>query len=241
MTLDLHGKTALVTGGSRGIGRAIVERLLAAGASVAFCGRDPEQVHRTLAELEARFAGETLKIRGRAADVRSETSVRELFEWMDAELGGPDILVNNAGVGVFKDVAALEPEEWNSVIETNLGGVYRCSRQAVQRMRTRGGGWIVNIASLAGRNAFAGGAAYNASKFGLVGMSEAMMLDHRHEGIRVACLLPGSVNTGFGHGEQAPWKMAPEDVAEAVAAVLAMPERTLISLVEMRPSRPPKH
>ncbi len=240
MTLDLTGKTALVTGGSRGIGRAIVERLLQARAAVVFCGRDAGGVERTLGELQRQFPAETLKIRGRAADVRSEASVRELFEWMDLETGGPDILVNNAGVGVFGDVTALGPEEWNLVIETNLGGVYRCSRQAIPRMRARGGGWIVNIGSLAGRNAFAGGAAYNASKFGLVGMSEAMMLDHRHEGIRVACILPGSVNTGFGRGGEAPWKMAPEDVAEAVAAVLSMPERTLVSLVEMRPSRPPK-
>lgn len=240
MKLDLTGKTALITGATRGIGRAIVERLLAAGASTAFCARNEADVRRTEAELRQRFSSQTLKILGRAADVGSETSVRELFEWMDLELGGPDILVNNAGVGVFKDVAGLEPEEWNLVIETNLGGVYRCSHHAVPRMRRRGGGWIVNIGSLAGRNAFAGGAAYNASKFGLVGMSEAMMLDHRHEGIRVACILPGSVNTGFGSGASANWKMAPEDVAEAVAAVLAMPERTLMSLVEMRPSRPPK-
>ncbi|MCX7602960.1 MAG: SDR family oxidoreductase [Bryobacteraceae bacterium] len=240
MNLDLHGKTALVTGGSRGIGRAIVERLLEAGAGVAFCGRDGESLSRTLDELRQRFAEETLKILARAADVRSEASVRELFEWIDLELGGPDILVNNAGVGVFRDVAALSPEEWSDVIETNLGGVYRCSHHAIPRMRARGGGWIINIGSLAGRNAFAGGAAYNASKFGLVGMSEAMMLDHRHEGIRVACILPGSVNTGFGHGQQADWKMAPEDVAEAVAAVLALPERTLVRLVGMRPSRPPR-
>lgn len=240
MRLELTGKTALVTGGTRGIGRAIVERLLEAGAAVAFCGREAASVERAEDELRQRFSSETLKIRGRAADVRSEGSVRELFEWMDLEMGGPDILVNNAGVGVFKDVAALGPEEWSLVMETNLGGVYRCSHHAVPRMRARGGGWIVNIGSLAGRNAFAGGAAYNASKFGLVGMSEAMMLDHRHEGIRVACILPGSVNTGFGRGEEAPWKMAPEDVAEAVAAVLAMPGRTLVSLVEMRPSRPPR-
>lgn len=240
MKLDLTGKVALVTGGSRGIGRAIVVRLLEAGSHVAFCGRDAENLKRTLGELRQRFPQETLKIGARAADVRSEASVRELFEWMDLEMGGPDILVNNAGVGVFKDVAALDPGEWRDVIETNLGGVYRCSHHAIPRMRARGGGWIINIGSLAGRNAFAGGAAYNASKFGLVGMSEAMMLDHRQEGIRVACILPGSVNTGFGSGQMADWKMAPEDVAEAVAAVLAMPERTLVSLVEMRPSRPPR-
>jgi NAD(P)-dependent dehydrogenase (short-subunit alcohol dehydrogenase family) len=240
MQLDLTGKTALVTGGTRGIGRAIVERLVQAGASTAFCARSQADVEQAESGLRLRFSSQTLKIRGRAADVRNEASVRELFEWLDLELGGPDILVNNAGVGVFKDVAALGPEEWNLVIETNLGGVYRCSHHAVPRMRQRGGGWIVNIGSLAGRNAFAGGAAYNASKFGLVGMSEAMMLDHRHEGIRVACILPGSVNTSFGHSGAADWKMAPEDVADAVAAVLAMPERTLMSLVEMRPSRPPK-
>ncbi len=240
MQLDLTGKTALVTGATRGIGRAIVEMLLHAGASTAFCARSQTDVEQAESELRQRFSSQTLKIRGRAADVRSEVSIRELFEWMDLELGGPDILVNNAGVGVFKDVAALGPEEWNLVIETNLGGVYRCSHHAVPRMRQRGGGWIVNIGSLAGRNAFAGGAAYNASKFGLVGMSEAMMLDHRHEGIRVACILPGSVNTSFGQSEAAAWKMAPEDVAEAVAAVLAMPDRTLMSLVEMRPSRPPR-
>jgi len=240
MTLNLKGKTALVTGGSRGIGRAIVARFLQAGADVAFCARSEDSVRQGLEELRRQFPEETLKLRGRAADVRSEASVRELFEWMDLEMGGPDILVNNAGVGVFKDVAALGPEEWNQVIETNLGGVYHCSHQAIPRMRARGGGWIVNIGSLAGRNAFAGGAAYNATKFGLVGMSEAMMLDHRYEGIRVTCILPGSVNTGFGRGEAADWKIAPEDIAETVAMVLAMPERTLISHLEVRPSRPPK-
>lgn len=240
MMLDLKGKTALVTGGARGIGRAIAERLAAAGAGVAICARRAESVRQAAGEMRENFRGETLKIAGRAADVRSEASVRELFEWMDLEMGGLDVLVNNAGVGIFKDVASLRPEEWREVIETNLSGVFYCSREAITRMRARGGGWIVNIGSLAGKNAFAGGAAYNASKFGLLGLAEAMMLDHRYDGIRVSTILPGSVNTGFGREGQAEWKIAPEDIAGTVEMILAMPDRTLISHVEVRPSRPPR-
>ncbi len=240
MTLNLKGKTALVTGGTRGIGRAVAERLLEAGASVAICGRSAEGVERAVEEMRARFSRETLKLEGKAADVGSEAAVRELFGWLDGGIGGPDILVNNAGVGIFKDLAELTPGEWNLVIGTNLSGVYHCCHEALPRMRQRGGGWIVNVASLAGKNAFAGGAAYNASKFGLCGMSEAVMLDHRYEGVKVTTVLPGSVSTDFGRAGKADWKIAPEDVAETVAMILAMPERTLISHVEVRPSRPPK-
>lgn len=240
MTLNLKGKTALVTGGSRGIGRAVVERLLAAGAKVAFCGRSQEGVDRALAEIRAANSTFALMVAGRAADVGSEAQVRSLFEWMDMEVGVLDILVNNAGVGIFKDLAALAPEEWQSVIGTNLTGVYNCCHQALPRLRQQGGGWIVNIASLAGKNAFAGGAAYNASKFGLCGMSEAILLDHRYEGVKVTTVLPGSVSTDFGRAGRADWKIGAEDVAEAVAMILAMPDRTLVSHVEIRPSRPPK-
>lgn len=240
MTLNLQGKTALVTGGSRGIGRAIAERLLLAGASVAICSRDAAGVDAAVAEMRAKLTSGGLKVEGKAADVGNEKQVRELFDWLDLGLGGPDILVNNAGVGIFRDLAALTPEEWQAVIGTNLTGVYHCCHHALPRMRARGGGWIVNISSLAGKNAFAGGAAYNASKFGLCGMGEAIMLDHRYEGVRVTTILPGSVSTGFNPAGVADWKIAPEDVAEAVASVLAMPERTLVSHVEIRPTRPPK-
>jgi NAD(P)-dependent dehydrogenase (short-subunit alcohol dehydrogenase family) len=161
--------------------------------------------------------------------------VAQLFEWLDGEFGGLDILVNNAGLGIFKDLGALEPNEWRAVVGTNLDGAYYCIHEALPRLRKRGGGWIVNIASLAGKNAFAGGAAYNASKFGLCGLSEAVMLDHRYEEVRVTTILPGSVSTEFGHGGGAEW-----NVADAVAMVLSMPARTLISHVEMRPSKPPK-
>lgn len=240
MTLNLKGKTALVTGGTRGIGRAIAERLLEAGASVAVCGVREQSVRAAEEELRAKFAGAALKVVTATADVSNEADVRRLFETIDRELGGLDILVNNAGIGRFADLAALEPAEWRALMGTNLDGVYYCIHEALPRFRQRGGGWIVNIASLAGKNPFAGGAAYNASKFGLCGLSEAVMLDHRYENVRVTAVLPGSVSTEFGRGGPADWKIRPEDVAEAVAMILAMPERTLISHVEIRPAKPPK-
>jgi NAD(P)-dependent dehydrogenase (short-subunit alcohol dehydrogenase family) len=244
MTLNLKGKTALVTGGARGIGRAIAERLGAAGAAVAICALHAESVREGVNQIRSRIGvgpGETgAKIAGRQADVSERDSVAQLFEWLDGEFGGLDILVNNAGLGIFKDLGALEPNEWRAVVGTNLDGAYYCIHEALPRLRKRGGGWIVNIASLAGKNAFAGGAAYNASKFGLCGLSEAVMLDHRYEEVRVTTILPGSVSTEFVHGGGAEWKIAPEDVADAVAMVLSMPARTLISHVEMRPSKPPK-
>ncbi|MGC4049025.1 MAG: SDR family oxidoreductase [Paludibaculum sp.] len=240
MTLNLKGKTALVTGGSRGIGRAVVERLLEAGANVAFCARTQASVEQALEEIRSRNSTFALKVAGRVADVGSEAQVRSLFEWLEMEFGVLDILVNNAGVGIFKDLAAMAPEEWQTVIGTNLTGVYNCCHHALPVLQKRGGGWIVNIASLAGKNAFAGGAAYNASKFGLCGMSEAILLDHRYEGVKVTTVLPGSVSTDFGRAGKAEWKIGPEDVAETVAMILAMPDRTLVSHVEIRPSRPPK-
>jgi NAD(P)-dependent dehydrogenase (short-subunit alcohol dehydrogenase family) len=240
MTLNLKGKTALVTGGTRGIGRAVAERLLVAGASVAICGRTEESVASAVEEMSTQFSTGGLSVVGRAADVRSEVEVRALFEWLDGVQGGLDILVNNAGIGIFKDLASLQPDEWNALIGTNLTGVYNCCHQALPRMRERGGGWIVNISSLAGKNPFAGGAAYNATKFGLCGMSEAILLDHRYEGVKVSTVLPGSVSTDFGRAGKADWKIAPEDIAETVATILGMPERTLISHVEVRPSRPPR-
>ncbi len=240
MVLNLKGKTALVTGGSRGIGRAIATRLMEAGAAVAICSTHAESVEEGIQALRALSSKSGVKIAGKQADVSDRNSVAELFSWFDQEFEGLDILVNNAGVGIFKDLGSMDAEEWRSVIGTNLDGVYYCIHEALPRLRKRGGGWIVNIASLAGKNVFAGGAAYNASKFGLCGMSEAVMLDHRYEGIKITSVLPGSVNTGFGRSGSADWKIAPEDVADAVAMVLGMPDRTLISHVEIRPSKPPQ-
>lgn len=234
----LTEKNALVTGGTRGIGLAITEALLSAGANVAICGREQAKVNRVVSHLTNKAKS---KVRGKVADVRGTTEVAELFEFFDRELGGMDILINNAGVGVFKSTAELSVEEWQRTVETNLSGVFYCCREAIPRMKRRGGGYIINISSLAGKNAFAGGAAYNASKFGLNGFSEAMMLDHRYDKVRVSYVMPGSVNTEFAsNSAQAEWKIAPEDIGEIVLMLLRMPERTLVSRIEVRPSKPLK-
>ena len=232
-------KIAAVTGGTRGIGRAIAERLLREGASVAICGRTQESVDRAVGEL--RTLG---RVFGYPADVTHLEQVQEFFRAIDREFGGLDILVNNAGEGVFHKVAEMTPEEWRRNIDLNLNGPFYCSREALARFRNRGGGFIVNISSLAGKNAFSGGAGYNASKFGLNGFSEAMMLDHRHDNVRVATIMPGSVDTDFaGQSDRSgdtSWMIAPADIADVVAMVLRMPARTMVSRVEMRPSRPRK-
>ena len=241
MALNLKGKTVLVTGGARGIGRAIAERLSDSGANVAICSLREASLQQALDQLRARAAaGSGAEIAGIQADVSDRDSVARLFRWLDTEFGGLDVLVNNAGVGIFKDLGSLQADEWRAVLGTNLDGVYYCIHEALPRLRRRGGGWIVNISSLAGKNPFAGGAAYNASKFGLCGLAEAVMLDHRYEEVKVTTILPGSVSTEFGRGGGAEWKIAPEDVADAVAMVLSMPARTLISHVEIRPSKPPR-
>jgi 3-oxoacyl-[acyl-carrier protein] reductase len=214
--------------------------LLAEGASVAICGLRQESVDRALQELEGAGAG---RVAGQAADIRNPEEIAGLFRFVEAQFGGLDVLVNNAGIGVFGSVGDLTAEDWKSTIETNLSGVFYCSREALVRFAARGGGYIVNIGSLAGSNAFAGGAAYNASKFGLNGLSDAMMQDVRSQNVRVSTVAPGSVATGFGgHGQDSgsDWRIWPEDVAEIVRMLLKMPPRTLVSRVEVRPSKPRK-
>jgi NAD(P)-dependent dehydrogenase (short-subunit alcohol dehydrogenase family) len=219
--------------------------LIAEGASVAICGLRQESVDRAVLELESMRAsrGATGKVAGKAADVKNHEEVGALFQFVDAHFGGLDVLVNNAGVGVFRPVRDLSLKEWKSTIDTNLSGVFYCSREALFRFVTKGSGYIVNISSLAGSNAFAGGSAYNASKFGLNGLSEAMMQDVRSDNVRVSTVMPGSVATDFGsHGDDSgsDWKIWPKDVAEIVRMLLTMPARTLVSRVEVRPSKPRK-
>ena len=237
----LDGKKALVTGASKGIGLEVARAFLVEGASVVICARDGKQLERALTDLRKSSKGG--KVAGRTADVSDSASVRELFEFSDREMGGLDILVNNAGTGVFRATAELTLEEWNRVIGTNLSGAFFCSREALERFHRSRGGWIVNISSLAGKNPFAGGSAYNASKFGLNGFSEAMMLDHRNDNVRVSYIMPGSVDTEFGGADdkRSDWKIAPEDIAEIVMDILRKPGRTLVSRVEVRPSRPQKY
>ena len=238
MSTSLAGKRALVTGGTRGIGRAIVEQLLEAGAHVVFCGRGDSD----WAEAELRAAG-FQNVYATGCDVSIPEHVAGLFQFADAKLGGLDILINNAGIGIFKPTAELTIEDWRQTLDVNLSGTFYCSREALTRMCGNGGGYIVNHSSLAGKNPFAGGAAYNASKFGMNGFSEAMMLDHRQEDIRVTYIMPGSVDTDFSPrsaGKSANWKIAPRDVADMVLAILKMPARTLVSRVEIRPAKPGK-
>ena len=232
----LEGKYAIVTGGTRGIGRAIAGSLLEAGAGVAVCGRSEADLKRAVSELSA--GG---RATGVVADVSKPDEVAALFRHADEKFGGLDILINNAGVGTFASTADLTIEQWRTMIGINLDGAFYCAHEALARFRKRGGGFIVNISSLAGKNPFAGGSAYNASKFGMNGFSEAMMLDHRYDNVRVCTIMPGSVATGFGsQSAAADWKIAPEDIAEVVSTVLRLPERTLVSRVEIRPSKPRK-
>jgi 3-oxoacyl-[acyl-carrier protein] reductase len=237
---SLAGKSAIVTGGTRGIGRAIAERLLREGAAVAICSRSADAVSRAVGELQPLG-----RIFGAAADVTHSAAVSNFFQAVDETFGALDILVNNAGAAHFQKVGEMTDENWHRHIDLNLSGPFHCSREALPRMIRRGGGSIVNISSLAAKNAFSGGAAYNAAKAGLNAFSEALMLDHRHDNIRVTTVMPGSVDTEFAgdHGKRAgdtSWMIAPEDVAEIVAMVLRMPVRTMVSSVEVRPSRPRK-
>ena len=233
------GKVAVVTGSSKGIGYAIAEALVRAGASVTVSARHAEEVSAAAARLNTVGKG---RASGIPCDVRSPEAVAGLIGRTVAEFGGLDILVNNAGVGHFVPVADLSIERWRQTIETNLSGAFYCCREAIPHLRRRGGGWIINIASLAGKNPIAGGTAYNASKFGLVGFSESLLLDVRHDNIRVSCIMPGSVATHFDDhvpGEADAWKIQPEDIAQVVMGLLEVPGRTMPSRVEIRPTRPP--
>lgn len=240
MNGTVKDKTAIVTGSTKGIGRAIAEELLHAGARVTISARNEGEVEAAARDLEKAHPKHVLALR---CDVRREKDVVALFEETEMVFGGVDILVNNAGVGFFRNLEEMSLTDWNSVIETNLTGVFLCSRAAIPSMRKRGGGYILNISSLAGRNAFPQATAYNASKFGLNGLSEALMQEVRYDGIKVSYLMPGSVATHFNDhtpGPEDEWKIQPQDIARIVLDLLTQDVRTLPSAVEIRPSKPPK-
>lgn len=242
MTL-LNDKVAIVTGGSRGIGRAVAAALLADGASVVLTGTDDARLNEARDALSASGSGLTDRVMVSRTDVRRELEVDALMTAAVSRFGGVDILINNAGIGDFAEVAAMTSDQWHRVIDTNLTGVFYCCHAAIPHLKARGGGWIINVSSLAGKNPFVGGAAYCASKAGLNAFAEALMLEVRHEGIRVSTVMPGSVRTGFSRGGDAAgmdWKLAPEDVAQVIVDLLHHPSRSLPSRVELRPSRPPR-
>jgi NAD(P)-dependent dehydrogenase (short-subunit alcohol dehydrogenase family) len=237
--MDLSAKVSIVTGGTKGIGRAIAEALLAEGISVCLSARNQTEIDAAVNQL----GGSDGRVIGFACDVRDYDQVKGLVQHAEKELGGLDILINNAGIGMFESVAETSPEDFRAVLETNLFGVFYCCHEAIPAMKKRGGGYIINISSLAGANPHPRMAAYNASKFGLNGFSEALMQEVRHDNIKVSYIMPGSVNTEFGGdspSDEKSWQLTPQDIARVVVDLLKHDDRSLPSRVEIRPSRPPK-
>jgi 3-oxoacyl-[acyl-carrier protein] reductase len=237
--MDLEGRVAVVTGGSSGIGRAVARSLGRAGCRVAICGRTPE----TLEEAAASLARDGFEVLAVPADVAREDDVAELADRVFDEMGPPDVLVNNAGVARFGDLEELSPEDFDTVFGANVRGVFLCSRAFVPAMKDRGDGVVVNVASLAGKNAFPGGTVYAASKHAVMGMSKSMMLELREHGIRVITVCPGSVNTRFFDETDFfdPDRDAivqPEDVGELVREAVRLSDRGTVSEVEIRPVNP---
>lgn len=231
---DLTGKVAIVTGGTKGIGRSVAEHMLSAGGSVAICARNEAEVASVAAELGDAALGVV-------CDVAKPDECARLVAETVERFGRLDVLVNNAGVGVFKPMSEMSVEEWQIQIDVNLGGIFYCSKAALPHLSASGDGFIVNIASLASRNSFAGGTGYNASKFGALGLSEAMMLDVRYDDVRVSIVMPGSVDTYFNGTEPAGgrnWKLHPDDCALAVMQLLSYPKEAHVSRMEMRPAQP---
>lgn len=235
----MKDKIAVVTGATKGIGYAIAESLLAAGAKVFISARNKSELKRALEKLSSLGA-----VEGETCDVRSEAQVKMMLEETERVFGGVDILINNAGIGIIgKTVEEMSAEEFEQTLQTNLFGVFYACHHAIPLMKRRGGGYIINISSLAGQNAHPKMAAYNASKFGLNGFTEALMQEVRADNIKVTAVCPGSVNTYFGGDtptEAQAWQLQPEDIAQTVQNLLAMNPRALPSKIEIRPSNPPK-
>ena len=232
-------RRVVVTGGTRGLGYAIEQTLVAAGSRVMITGRDEQRVAQAVGKLRSSVTGDGA-IDGRAADVRDRAAIERAIADAAAAFGSLDTLINNAGIGVFRPIDQFTDDDWQSVMDTNLTGAFYATRAVVPLMRRAGGGWIINISSLAGRHSSADGAAYCASKAALIAFSESVMLDVRADNIRVSCIMPGSVATEFSRsaaqGDQS-WKLTGDDIAEVVMDLLRHPARSLPSRVEIRPTK----
>ena len=235
----MTGQVVLVTGGSRGIGLATARALAARGNSVTITGTSDDALAAATAELERDAPGRVLAIR---ADVRSASDMNAALDAAASRFGGLDALVNNAGVGVFRNVADLADDDWGLMFDTNVTGVFNATRAALPHLRARGGGWIVNVSSLSATGPFAGGAAYCATKAAVDAFTAALMQEVRHDGIRVASVAPGSVETSFGGGgrDKSSWALQPGDVAQAIVDLMSHAGRALPSRIEIRPSQPPR-
>ena len=243
-TFQLKNKVALVTGGSRGIGLAVAKELLRRNCNVMISGRSEKSLEEAAMQLRQvnndTDVGSHDVCRG---DVQKACDAKQMIRSTVDKFGGVDIVINNAGVGIFEDVSEQSVEDWDCVISTNLSGVFYCCQAAIPYLRERGGGWIINVSSLAGSHPFATGAAYCASKAGLDAFTTALMQELRFDGIRVSSVAPGSVSTSFAGGSRhaaEPWKLTPADVAKAVVGLLSHDTRSLPSRMEIRPSQPNK-
>jgi len=238
MKEDSKAKIAVITGGNRGIGKSVGMAFAAEGCRVAISGRDEKALQKTAEELRRHFHVDVLTIR---ADVRNSSDAEKLVHSVESEFGPADILVNNAGIGLFSDIARFDENDFRAVFETNLFGVFYITKAFLPGMIRHGGGHVINIGSLAGKNNFAGGSAYCASKHALISFAECLMLEVRHQNIKVTTICPGSVATDFSpESKGKDWALTGEDVAQAVIEVWKTSSRSLLSLVEMRPLKPRK-
>ncbi|MEP6584775.1 MAG: SDR family oxidoreductase [Ginsengibacter sp.] len=232
---DLKEKVAYITGGSKGIGFGIARILLDNGMKVAITSRNLSDAKKAAASL----SNDASRVLALESDVSSLASERKAIKEVTDYFGQLDVIVANAGVGHFASIETLTEEDWKSTIDTNLTGVFNSVKASIDSLK-KTEGYIITIASLAGTNFFANGSAYNASKFGLVGFTQAIMLDLRQHGIKVTTIMPGSVATNFNDhtpSEADSWKIQPEDIGQLVADLLKMNPRTLPSKVEVRPSK----
>jgi len=232
-------KTAIITGGSKGIGYGVAEVLIKEGIKVAITSRSKEAANEAATSLNKIKEGYALGI---VSDVRDFDSQKNAIETVIQAWGRVDYFIANAGVGHFAPIQILTPEQWHETIDINLTGVFYSAKASLEALKASKG-YFITISSLAGTNFFDKGTAYNASKFGLVGFSQAMMLDLRNEGIKVSTIMPGSVATYFNNhepSEKDAWKIQPEDIGQIISDLIRMPARTLPSKIEVRPSMPPK-
>ena len=236
---NIENKVAFITGGSKGIGYGVAETLIKEGMHVVLTSRKLQAAEEAAENLNKLGKGKAL---GLEADVRNYQSQIEAVKRATQEFGQIDLLLANAGLGHFASIEDMEPEKWNEVIDTNLTGVFYSIKATLDALK-KSKGFIITISSLAGTNFFPMGSAYNASKFGLTGFTQSVMLDLRQHGLRVSTIMPGSVATYFNdHVPNADdaWKIQPEDIGKMVKDLLQMDSRTLPSKIEVRPSMPPK-
>lgn len=234
----LDGKVALVTGASRGIGLAVAKSLAKMGARVGICAREATRLDKAAEELRRDGAATVAAI---AADVRRATEIERLARETERSLGPIEVLVNNAGIGYFAPIQEASEEKWDSVLDTNLKAAFLLTKAVAPGMIARHGGHVINIASLAGKNSFAGGGIYCASKWGLLGLTYCMAEDLRQYGVRVSAVCPGSVATEFSphSGRDASKMLQPEDVAHAIETILTQAPQSFISEVVLRPAQKP--